>query len=349
MLNVGFAIPGDLQAPTGGYAYARELFRRFAAHDIQASHIQLPAGFPFPDANDIADTESRFAQIGPQTPLLIDGLAYGAFPEHLAAALPHPLVALIHHPLARETGLSDEQVASLKQSERAALRRADRVITTSTETADILARCYDVSADKLSVAEPGTPAPRRHRGSQSATMQLLAVGAVSHRKGYDVLCSALAGLSDETWHLTIVGDTTRNPAVTETLRRQIADDGLADRVTLTGAATADELDRQYHNADIFVHAAHYEGYGMVLTEALSRGLPIVTTSNGAAAEAISHDAAIKVPADDVSALAAALAAVIGDAAQRRHLSDCAWAAAQTLPTWDQTTQTVAKVLRGIAE
>ena len=57
-----------------------------------------------------------------------------------------------------------------------------------------------------------------------------------------------------------------------------------DRVRMIGAVGTSELDRLYAGADLFVMPSLFEGYGMVLAEAMARGLPIVCTTGGAAAE-----------------------------------------------------------------
>ncbi|MFX4377316.1 hypothetical protein ABTA44_19905, partial [Acinetobacter baumannii] len=87
------------------------------------------------------------------TVLLVDGLAYGAFPEALCAAIASPIVALVHHPLALESGLPPAAALALKASETVALGHARTVIVTSPMTARILAGDYAVPATKIVIAE----------------------------------------------------------------------------------------------------------------------------------------------------------------------------------------------------
>ena len=89
----------------------------------------------------------------------------------------------------------------------------------------------------------------------------------------------------------------------------------------------------------------FEGYGMVLTEAVARGLPIVCTTGGAAAETVPDAAAIKVAPGDAAALADALRSLIGDAARRQRLADASWRASQRLVRWEETARIVADVLK----
>ena len=91
-----------------------------------------------------------------------------------------------------------------------------------------------------------------------------------------------------------------------------------------GPRTGAELDRSYAAADLLVLASRAETYGMVVTEALARGLPVVAAEVGGVPEALGHGAdgtrpGLLVPPDDPAALGAALRAWLGDAELRRRL------------------------------
>jgi glycosyltransferase involved in cell wall biosynthesis len=145
--------------------------------------------------------------------------------------------------------------------------------------------------------------------------------------------------------MTIVGSDDRSVEHALEIRNLIAKTGLRDRIVLTGAVDDAALHEHYAQADLFVLASRFEGFGMVLTEALARGLPIVTTTGGAAAETVSDQAAVKVPPEDAAALGKALKRLIEDPDARQRLADAAWIEAQTLTRWDDTTRIIADVLR----
>ena len=87
---------------------------------------------------------------------------------------------------------------------------------------------------------------------------------------------------------------------------------------------------------------------MALAEAMARGLPIVMTRGGAAAETAPDAAALKTPPGDIGALAAALRRMICDAELRRDCAEASWAAGQCLPRWGDTARIVARTLRAAA-
>jgi glycosyltransferase involved in cell wall biosynthesis len=217
-------------------------------------------------------------------------------------------------------------------------------------TARTLAADFGVPADRIAVAMPGTDPAVRAAGSADGTVALVAVGSVVPRKGYDVLVCALeidVAAHDPDWHLHIVGALDRSSSTVDALRDQIARAGLGGRIEIAGPKSREALDGFYDRADIFVLASHYEGYGMVLAEALARGLPIVTTTGGAAAETVPDGAALKVSPGDPRALQQALRRLMDDAGLRARLSDAAWAAGQQLPRWSDTAATIAEVIKEV--
>ena len=140
-----FAVPGDLDTPTGGYAYDRRIAAELRTAGWALQWLRLPDGFPHPSAAALSSAYAQLARQQQGTALLIDGLALGAMPDVSKVLGPRrPLVALVHHPLALETGLDPGRAAQLRASERAALAAARRVVATSRATARVLAADYGV-------------------------------------------------------------------------------------------------------------------------------------------------------------------------------------------------------------
>jgi glycosyltransferase involved in cell wall biosynthesis len=337
-----FAIPGDLAARTGGYGYDRRLLAELPAFGVEAVHLKLPGRFPEAGPQDVARALTAMQEaLRSGDALLIDGLAYGALPPDAIRALAAPIIALCHHPLCLETGLTLERAGVLRQSERAALALARDVIVTSAHTGEILRTHFGVPPDRLTVAPPGTdPAPRAE-GSGGAPV-LLAVGAIMPRKAFDVLVEALGGLAELDWRLRIVGSRDLHPLSVAALVAKIAALGFQSRIELSGEVSGAELDVCYAASDIFVSASLYEGFGMALAEAMARGLPIVTTTGGAAAQTVPDAAGLKVPPADVAALREALRRLMCEDDLRRRLAEASWRAGQTLPRWRESARRVAE-------
>jgi glycosyltransferase involved in cell wall biosynthesis len=347
--RVAFAVPGDLTTPTGGYAYDRRMIAEFERLGWNVQVVNLGGGFPHPSAAQRDAAHAELMAVSRGCPIIIDGLAFGVLRD-VAAQLSadRPLLALVHHPLALESGLSPKEADALHASERAALAHAKHVVVTSPATARLLAADYDVSPARITVARPGTdPAPTAS-GSADGVVRLLAVGAIVPRKGYDVLIAALSELKELPWHLTIAGDRSRDPQTARRLDIDILRHQLTGRVAVLGAVSDERLGGLYAGADLFALPSRYEGYGMVFSEALAHGLPVIGTNAGAIPETVPAEAGVLVPCDDVAALAGALRRVIESPEARRRMAAAARQAARRLPTWAESAHVFSRVIAAIA-
>jgi glycosyltransferase involved in cell wall biosynthesis len=347
--SVVFAIPGDIAASTGGYAYDRRIIAELRRLGWQVDLLPLGDGFPMPDVEQVALAQARLLASAEERPIVIDGLAFSVLPE--VAAVLHarrPVVALIHHPLACETGLTPERARQLAGSERQALASAHSVITTSAPTADLLVARFAVRPERIDVVLPGTDRVPLSAGSGGPGVELLSVGAIGVRKGFDLLVEALAGVSDLPWRLTIAGDRARDPEAVRRLDDAIARNGLQDRIRSLGVVSSDRLAALYAHADLFVLASQFEGYGMAYAEAIAHGLPIIGTTGGAIPDTVPASAGRLVPPGDVEALAQALRDLIGDEAHRHALAAGARAATATLPSWEESGRKFGRVLERLA-
>jgi glycosyltransferase involved in cell wall biosynthesis len=339
-----FAVPGDLSTPTGGYAYDRRMITELEQFAQSIAVLDLGEGFPRPDPAIRTAALTRLAAVPPDCPVLIDGLALGVLPEIAALRHTHRLIALVHHPLALESGLSEPEIVALCASERAALAAVRHVVTTSQTVARILIADYGVPEARITIAPPGTDRAPAARGSGEPAVVLLAVGAITARKGYDVLVAALGMVRAPAWRLTIVGDRRRDPAASTRLEADIARLGLSDRIALVGAISQAHLEALYDSADLFVLASRFEGYGMAFADAMARGLPMIGTIAGAIPE--TAPGALLVPPDNAAALAAALDGVIGNRRARRRLAAASRRGARDLPAWSTSARVVAKAVAG---
>jgi glycosyltransferase involved in cell wall biosynthesis len=344
-----FAIPGDLETPTGGYRYAGHVIAALRTRGWLIDVIDLGAGFPHVSAEQRALARARLLAAPTDAPVVVDGLALGVLPDEAReASRSQCLIGLVHHPLALETGLAPAAAGALQASEIAALAATRHVITTDDSTAMILAADYGVARQRITVALPGAPRVTPATGSDDGTVRMLAVGAVVPRKGYDLLVDALADLRDLPWHLTIAGDRTRNLETAAALDRLIDRVQLSGRVICTGAVTAARLEALYRGADLFVQSSWFEGYGMAVADAIAYGLPVVATRTGATGRNVSSQAGVLIAPGDRAALAAAMRVLVGDPDLRACCGAAARSAAQRLPGWDDTARAFETVLtRGL--
>ncbi len=345
-MNVVHAVlPGgvdDPAAPSGGNRYDREVCRRLTGAGWAVREHAVAGSWPLPGTAERAGLARTLAGLPDGAPVLLDGLVACGVPDVVVpeAKRLRPVV-LVHLPLGDETGRPPEVAAALTAREGETLRAAAAVVATSAQAARRLAALHGVPP--VHVAPPGVdPAPLA-AGTPAGT-RLLCVAAVTPRKGHDVLLDALAGLRDRVWECLCVG----------ALGHPFADrvGGRDPRVRFAGPLTGDALAAAYAAADLLVLPSRAETYGMVVTEALARGLPLVASAVGGVPEALGvapdgRRPGLLVPPADPAALAAALRRWLDEPDVRREWRAAAAARRATLTGWDVTAGRVAAVLAGV--
>jgi glycosyltransferase involved in cell wall biosynthesis len=123
---------------------------------------------------------------------------------------------------------------------------------------------------------------------------------------------------------------------------------LSDRILVPGALARLVLDQKWDAADLLVLPSRIETYGLVVVEALARGIPAVVSAGTGAIEALQEGATkhssatpgTSVPAGDSASLAAVLRRWLTDPTLRHIWRQAALARRDTLPGWQQTAQAV---------
>jgi len=330
----------DPRRPSGGNTYDRRLHQELAAAGWTVRLREVAGDWPWAGAESRHHLAAVLAAVPDGDAVLLDGLVALAAPAEVVAA-GHRLrtLVLVHMPLGRD-------------DEGAVLRSAAGVVTTSDWTRRLLLTRHALDPARVHAAAPGVdPAPvapgTPHGGA------LLCVGAVVPAKGHDLLVTALAGLTDRSWRCLCAGSLDRDPAYVATLRDRVRALGLATRVTLAGSLSGPGLQAAYAGADALVHPSRAETYGMVVTEALAHGLPVLATAVGGVPEALGRTGSGERPGvltapDDADALAGSLRAWLADEALRRRLRAAAVRRRDGLTRWSLTGALVARVLEEVA-
>lgn len=180
---------------------------------------------------------------------------------------------------------------------------------------------HGLAPERVHVAAPGADIAPLASGTDGVS-RLLCVAAVTPRKGQHRLIEALATVTDLPWSCVCVGGLTQDPTYVAQLRGLIEKYGLGDRLHLAGPQAGAELDASYAAADLMVLTSYAETYGMAVTEALARGIPVLATDVGGLPEAVGRAPdggvpGILVPPENPAALAAELRGWFGEADVRR--------------------------------
>ncbi|MFI9817631.1 glycosyltransferase family 4 protein [Saccharothrix variisporea] len=331
-----FVVPAgvaDPAAPSGGNGYDRRVSAGLGARDV------LVAGtWPQPSEASRRALDQALAQVPDGEVVLVDGLVACGVPE---VVLPHArrvrVAVLVHLPLAEEVGLSPAVAARLDAAERECLRGVSAVIATGAGAAARVAERHGLG--RVHSVPPGVE-PAAVASGTDGVSRLLTVASVTPRKGHDVLARALATVLDHRWVWAVVGPT---PDAGHLAAVRELTSGFAERVEWVGPLVGGSWEREYERADLFVLPSWAETYGMVVTEALARAVPVMAS---AVPDALAGGGLL-LPSGDVEAWSGALRRWFESPELREELRGAASRRRGELSTWDETVKGVGAVLASL--
>ena len=368
--QLGF-VTWDRDTPTGGTVYDQNLVTELRALGIAVRLHQLAGPWPETDAS----TQANLAQsLRAQPACVVDGILAGASPEVVAAAVEsgHAVTLVVHLPISDELGLDPARRERYAALEGQAVRAASGVVCPSHWCAAELRQRYGRS--DLGVAIPGvTPAPAAPGSQHSGgAPRLLTLASLTPTKDQLTLVRAFARLTDLAWSADLVGFDVADPGYAARVRHEVAEAGLKDRISVTGALTGSALDQRWDAADLLVLPSRVETFGLVVTEALARGIPAIVSAGTGAVEALQQGATVPtdavqgtagptdavpgtarptdampgtaVPPGDPTALAAVLRRWLTEPTLRRAWQQSALARRGNLPGWQRTAEAVLSYL-----
>ena len=164
--------------------------------------------------------------------------------------------------------------------------------------------------DPLSIS-PNTISPLTEK-------RVVAIARYSHEKGIDLLLKAWTIVEKQIsdWRLDVFGDGDRAPY------EQLIDELKINRKSCLLHGRTDDVEKEYCNSSIFVLSSRFEGFGMVLTEAMACGLPVVSFDCPWGPRSIITDGGdgLLVENSNVEALASSLSKLMSDEILRQSMS-----------------------------
>lgn len=344
-LRIAWLVYGSIEQISGGYIFDRLVVEELRALGDSVTVVSTtpgaaPARPSLEDYDVLVADELCFREAA----AWFQSAELGAGAK-VSTRQPLTRVLLIHHLTAWELAPGPERAAVLAL-EREAIGAADRAVATSAATARRLEQ--EGLATGVLVAEPGAdrlPRPTAARRASDAPLRLLFVGNVQRRKRVLELVEAFAALGSTGVQLTLVG-AEPDAAYASEVREAARATGVLERVRFLGSLTAAEVSEQLGLADALVLPSLLEGYGMVLSEALWCGVPVIASRVGAAEQLVqATGAGLLYEPNDPPGLARALARFQTDAVGRAQLQSAAQRAAERLPRWRDTALSLRQALR----
>lgn len=216
-----------------------------------------------------------------------------------------PLVIHVH---ATEFDRSGENVNTVVYGiEREGMLAADRIITVSNYTRDIVIKRYGIDASKVftvyNAVEPGSSAKTAQKPKMDSKRKIVTfLGRVTYQKGpeYFVEAARLVMEKDKNVEFVMAG----SGDMLHKIVRQVASLGLGSRFHFTGFLKGMDVDRMYAMSNVYVMPSVSEPFGISPLEAMRSGVPVVISKQSGVAEILNH--ALKVDFWDVDAMADAI-------------------------------------------
>lgn len=364
-MHVTFLVPGNILHNSGGNVFNDRLTQGLRALGVEVDVVPVEGSWPEANAKErrrlggLLGAWKSSAKSPSGTVTLVDGLIACGAPDEIeyAAAAGQRTWVLMHMPS-----------PSHPDGEKRALRAAAGVICTSSSAAAHITDQYGLAGR---VALPGTDAAPLAPGSEPP--HIIAVAALLPNKDQLLIVAALARLKELPWSASLVGTDDADPAYAAKVRSAIASQGLEDRVRMTGELAGKALADEWNRADLSLLVSRAESFGLVVTESLARGIPVIVRAGTGAVDALGLASSLPAPASDEVALPGqtvalpgtavgldgpesnrpdVLAAVVrqwlAEAALRADWRSVAVAARERLPGWDVTALNVLEILTASA-
>jgi len=332
---------GDPGRLTGGCLYQRRMVEAAAAHGFEVRTVALADGSP-PRLLMAARGALRKAASSGASAVLLDSIVGAWCAPWLGLQRDTlPVVGIVHQP---PGGLEGGRAArfALSRLDLAAYWKAALLLVTGEPVAEML-RSLGLPAGRLRVVPPGVDhssvgrTALDLRGGKRAA--ILCVANWHPRKGLAAALEAVASLPPGSAKLHLVGDPEVDPSHTRELSDLLRQPRLATRVVVHGVLPPEHVRAMYAAADLFLLPSSEEPFGMVYTEALAAGLPVVGWRSGNLPRLLEDGVEGRlVSPGHVDALAFALLRLVEDEPLRRAMAERARRRAARLPSWEQSAE-----------
>lgn len=255
-------------------------------------------------------------------------------------------IVVTAHGWAFTPGIPLVQAALYRKVERSVGHLADRFIAVSEFDRRLALDAGLAGEDRVVTVHNGVPdidAQLRADAGQTP-VRLVMVARMDAQKDQPTLLRALAGLQEYDWELDLVGDG-ENRSRVESLASSL---GIRSRIRFLGQRT--DVDQILANAQISLLVTNWEGFPMVILEAMRAGLPVVATSAGGSGEAIIHEeTGFLVPGGSVEVLRERIRTLLTMPELRIRMGEAGRARYQQYFTLERTVSRTFDVYRDVIE
>lgn len=334
-MTVYFLIPGNIHSLTGGYLYNMHIINGLKQKGYTV--CILGSDWKFNDKESLEKiSRADLEKLPLGACVVVDSIALASLHQivqEFGGRL--KFLGLIHLPVSYD--ISSGVHGKLAKEELQALHHMERLIVTGRFTFDLLCNA-GLNRKKIMIVEPGTENFPRKTRYKFIPSELLCIANYSAVKAQDILIRGLSMLTAWNWTMDLYGDMEREPGYTTAIRSLIQQLKMENRIFMHGIADRHKISEIFLHADLFVLPSLFESYGMVLTESLTHGIPVVTTTAGNIPDTIPKGMGLLTEPANAGQLADAIRSLFVDPAKYSALCSAASQYYRQVRSWDQAVE-----------
>ncbi len=338
---------------SGGYVFNMRVAERLSGMgmDVDIIHFTtVPEGLPEKKFSASAHVCRRILKHDPDIIVIAKSYHYAGLLRLLKPLLGTPVLYLMHH-LEWMDERNRIRSGMYITYVRWLLGMADAIWVNSLSTGTEI-ETTGIPGERIHRISPGFARslnPPPDRSMREGPVRLLCVGSIAPRKAQEILLKACAMLEPGSFSLDLAGSFEEDDPYFVQMRDFIVENGLQDSIIFRGALPREELDRAYDSADILVHPARWEAFGISVLEGMWHGLPVVASDVAALPELVlPGENGLLVPTGDADAIAAALRTLIEDKNARLAMGIRSRSLADGRSDWNDTCNEFAELVLSTA-
>ena len=352
MKNIYFYLPDYPDTPTGGIKYHTILYEYFKA---SRKNVYLLGNNRFAELVDKSKILKFLAgiiyafKVPRSSIIIVSNTAFLHFllPQCFSRMPGGKKYFMIVHHLIR-----DENPEFFRRTfEKFFISNSDSVITISKATLQNMLKYGIIKNSDIPIIPPGlnrVSSESDGKKVRGKSKKLLYAGTIEARKGLVILIDSLSKLKKYEFELTIAGDAEMFPEYSELLKQKIHSYGLSSKINFAGRVSDLKLNKLYNEADIFVFPSFWEGYGMVVAEAMSAGVPSVASRlpslDGLVEDGVNG---LLFETGDANDMAGKLETLLVNEELLNKLSLAAFEKSKALKSWDETCAEIFKLVESL--
>lgn len=336
-----FVMLGKKDFHSGGYGFNFKMMEYLRAHGVEVDTIHfttVPPGLPFKWFRASRYICGKIRREKPDLVIVSKSYQYVPLLRLMRGFIRTPVIYLMHNLEWMVLG-NKLKAFMYKVYVRWLLGMASVIWVNSSNTEEAI-EGIGINRDRICLISPGfnkNPVSLPDRSRRDGPVRLLCVGSISPRKAQHVLINACTYLDRGSYKMEFAGSIESDEKYVVSVQDLIKEKNLSDSIMVLGELSGEDLERAYMNADILVHPAIWEAFGMSIIEGMWYGLPVIASDIAAIPELVRDGVnGLLTPPGNAEKLASTMKNLIRNRELRLHMGEESRMFSERMSDWNDT-------------